>query len=436
MLGISHTYPAVTSNQLPFPFPKPKPANVPMINEPGFPDLRACMLMLIRDIPAAQSVTVVDHFYVVYLIDRPEFRARDLRPGSEFISHAAIISAALFLFLVCLLWSLVLWGSSGAGVYHKMAINHLIECRNELGIRLAAKKLQLFPNFLLVSSLFLSAVWLWHLILAHNYAVCIVPRTMDTKDMFALIIRLGHCTYKLILSCFKCQWASGPVRCPLCPRPSVPCALSSFPAGGSAKLIECCRQCRLRDFYFRTRRWQRCQRTRPKQWPSRQARFAIFRLGFHFFFSVSVGFDETIAAQWVLSGFPTRSGLVSGPEPIISIKPQRRRQFLWLCRCLRWALAEGLAENVHIIIAENRRDPESEIRDLSSKIGGPLPLISASHKWSYRNLGPENRPWSYHISLEIARSQDLPINAAESIGGGVGQWPCGYSLWSPYSRAV
>lgn len=50
--------------------------------------------------------------------------------------------------------------------------------------------------------------WLAHLILAHNYAVCIVPRTMDTKDMFALIIRLGHCTYKLILSCFKCSPAA------------------------------------------------------------------------------------------------------------------------------------------------------------------------------------------------------------------------------------
>jgi len=72
--------------------------------------------------------------------------------------------------------------------------------------RSAKKKLKT-ENFTLHRFLFfLHFVWLWHLILAHNYAVCIVPRTIDTKDMFALIIRLGHCTYKLILSCFKCQF--------------------------------------------------------------------------------------------------------------------------------------------------------------------------------------------------------------------------------------
>lgn len=47
-------------------------------------------------------------------------------------------------------------------------------------------------------------VFLAHLILAQNYSIRIVPRTMGTKDMFALIIRLDHCMYKLILSCFKC----------------------------------------------------------------------------------------------------------------------------------------------------------------------------------------------------------------------------------------
>jgi len=44
-----------------------------MINEPYFPDLGVFVSMLIRDIPAAQSVTVVDHFYAVCLrnlIDR------------------------------------------------------------------------------------------------------------------------------------------------------------------------------------------------------------------------------------------------------------------------------------------------------------------------------------------------------------------------------
>jgi len=38
-----------------------------MINEPYFPDLGVFVSMLIRDIPAAQSVTVVDHFYAVCL---------------------------------------------------------------------------------------------------------------------------------------------------------------------------------------------------------------------------------------------------------------------------------------------------------------------------------------------------------------------------------
>jgi len=109
-----------------------------MINEPYFPDLGVFVSMLIRDIPAAQSVTVVDHFYAVCLrnlIDKtegPESRVL----GSGFILHAAIISG-LACFYLSAFYDRSFYGVSfwGPGVYHKMPINHLIEPRNELAVR-------------------------------------------------------------------------------------------------------------------------------------------------------------------------------------------------------------------------------------------------------------------------------------------------------------
>jgi len=141
----------------------------------------------------------------------------------------------------------------------------------------AVCQIQTFPCFSSFLFFFffifwLHFVWLWHLILAHNYAVCIVPRTMDTKDMFALIIRLGHCTYKLILSCFKCQFA--------------------WPA---SPLLFSRRQCRthwmlspvpIKRFLFsHSPLCQTLYDEKPGQnnGPVAPARFAIFRLGFLLF---------------------------------------------------------------------------------------------------------------------------------------------------------
>lgn len=90
------------------------------------------------------------------------------------------------------------------------------------------------------------------------------------------------------------------------PCPAVPCPLST--ARGSAKLIECCRQCRLRDFYFRTR----CQAetmARPSRRPDLQYLGALCLLlssCFFFFCSKLELTHRTMShGRWFCSFWPS-----------------------------------------------------------------------------------------------------------------------------------